>query len=313
MTDSKSKRGEFAKKYSYEYRLALIALFREAILEYKTNNHELGLLKNVIQDMSYYSNKHPDDLKGNFSKKLDNIILGRTDGSRVEDFEHIEHIEKFILHNLPHKISTLCTYTFLQKFDFFLKAFWSNLDLNIPTLPSFNYPDTLRDIQRSSDPDHFAEDNKRDNYKDFIYEVILENNEYTQDEERYYFYAEVKEQLGFTLCTFFKDSKKTMFHYGVYDTKKRTSIMRSARTGDAIMMNIDKPDDSYIASIGRQNHTFVGGGIKFNETLFDSENNDQVYVKLQVINSKEVLYEEIKNIAKSHLSKLKNKKVDSHT
>ena len=102
------RRADFVKRSPYLYRLSVVTIFRDIYKQYeRLDNHPLGALKLVIRDMASYYDGHPDDLKGSFSKKLDNIIKGRTDGTRDEDIEHFELIEEFLWRHEPEEISML--------------------------------------------------------------------------------------------------------------------------------------------------------------------------------------------------------------
>ncbi len=118
------KRAEFVKRSPYLYRLAIVKVFRDTYAKYKkSEDHPLGSLKRIIQDMSSYYDGHPDDLKGGFSKKLENILSGKTEGTRGEDFEHFELIEDFLWRYEAEEIATLDIVNEVRYLEKFFKSF----------------------------------------------------------------------------------------------------------------------------------------------------------------------------------------------
>ena len=118
------KRAEFVKRSPYLYRLAIVKVFRDTYAKYKKiEDHPLGSLKCIIQEMSSYYDGHPDDLKGSFSKKLENILSGKTEGTRGEDFKHFELIEDFLWRYEADEISTLDIVNEVRYLEKFFKSF----------------------------------------------------------------------------------------------------------------------------------------------------------------------------------------------
>jgi len=102
------KRAALVKRSPYLYRVAVITVFRETYNKYRgVKDHPLGTLKLIIRDMTSYYDGHPEDLKGNFSKKLGNIISGKTDGTRDEDVDHFELIEHFLWMHETEEVAVL--------------------------------------------------------------------------------------------------------------------------------------------------------------------------------------------------------------
>lgn len=222
----KEKRTALAKRSPYLYRLSVISIFREAYNDNKKQTrHPLGSLKGIVKDMASYADCDPDDLKGSFSKKLDNILSGKTEGDRLEDVDHFELIEEFVWRHETEKVTALDIGHNLFFLNKFLQNFWDE-----PTRRKERSVDRL-EINTST--------------KSTIYEVISPLKKDKRDYSKFgildFYLAIIKpEKLDINIALLFRNDDISSVYYGIYLEDQYHLITRSVRYKNPMCFSIDQ-------------------------------------------------------------------------
>lgn len=256
------RRAEFVKRSPYFYRLSVVTVFRDIYDQYeKCDNHPLGSLKLIIRDMASYYDGHPDDLKGNFSKKLDNIIKGRTDGTRDEDIEHFELIEGFLWRHEPEIISTL---DIVNEVNHLAKFFTSFIK---PKMVKQRRVDASLDIGKTNET--YMEDEgkliilktiEEGHIFKFIHTSESERKQYRLTKNRhateslidnYYLAIKKSRFIDEKIAILFSDSMQSEFCFGCYLEKNNLLIMKHHQTQKPIFLEYLKAQITMPGDIGK--------------------------------------------------------------
>jgi hypothetical protein len=244
MTDKSSleyRRADFVKRSPYLYRLSVVTVFRDIYKQYKRiDDHPLGALKYIIQDMASYYDGHPDELKGSFSKKLGNILSGETEGTRNEDIDHFELIEEFLWRHEPEEISML---EIVNEVNYLAKFFTS---FTKPKMVKQSRVDARLDIGKTNDT--YMEDEgkliilktiEEGHVFKFIHTSESERKQYRLTKNRHVveslidnYYLAIKKSrfIDEKIAILFSDSLQSEFCFGCYLEKNNLLIMKHHQT-----------------------------------------------------------------------------------
>ncbi len=228
------KSAELVKRSPYLYRLAVITVFRNAYDKFKKEDHPFSSLKAMIQDMASYSDMHPEDLKGNFSKKMGNILSEISEGTRFEDVEHFVLIEQFVWRHAADEIAGLNIRHHLSFLENLLQEFWGT-----KTHKSFGQPregvPSLSDIDSASiyEFDFINIIGKLDDRKEESY--YSSNNDYG----KYCLAIKSLDDFNFDLAIIFREAEIPMLYFGIYFREKNYLMMRSFRYKQPLCINVD--------------------------------------------------------------------------
>lgn len=236
-TSVRDKGAELVKRTSYFYRLAIVTLFKKKTREFRVSDgHPFGSLKGIIQEMGSFYDGYPDDLKGSFSKKLDNIISGRTEGARYEDVEHFLLIEQFLLHHAPEELSKINLKQQLLSLANILDEFWGGR-----LQQSFGQPVTgvqhLYGVESESiyEIDFIQFDGDLNNRKEQSHYDIKNGN-------RYCIATKSIDNSKYELAILFRESEIPALHFGVYLKEKSYFVFRSFRHKQPMCLYLDYPE-----------------------------------------------------------------------
>ena len=237
MMDNKTyqqKSAELVKRSPYLYRLAVIKVFRDAYDKFKKEDHPFGSLKGIIQDMATYSDMHPEDLKGNFSKKIGNILSEKTKGARFEDVEHFVLIEQFVWRHAADEIYELNIRHHLSFLKNLLEEFWgakmqksldqplegvlSLLDIDGANIYEFDFINITENMDERKEESYYNSNN---------------------DHRRFYLAIKSLDDFNFDLAILFQESEIPMLYFGIYFRQKNYLMMRSFRNKQPLCINVD--------------------------------------------------------------------------
>lgn len=239
-TGIREKSAALAKRTSYFYRLAVVSLFREKAKEFRAQDkHPFGSLKGILQDMASLHDGHPDDLKGSFSKKLENIISGRTQGAKYDDAEHFLLIEKFLLEHVPEQISQIDLRQQLYSLGNMLDEFWGgrlqrSFGQPVKGVPNLKYleSETVYELDFIS-----VEKNQDERVEASFYE--------SNDSAKYYIALKSFGESNCDLAIFFRESEIPMLYFGMYLKKKSYFIFRSFRHEQPMCLYLNNPEKGH--------------------------------------------------------------------
>lgn len=236
----REKGAELVKRTSYFYRLAIVTLFKKKTREFRAKDgHPFGSLKGIIQEMSSFYDGYPDDLKGSFSKKLDNIISGRTEGARYEDVEHFLLIENFLLQHAPEELSKINLKQQLLSLANMLNEFWGGRLQRSFGEPAESVQHLLDiDSDKIYEIDFIEIEGKLNERQEKSYYGLNTNS-------RYYIANKPTENSKHDLSILFREAETPMLYYGVYLKDMSYFVFRSFRHEQPMCLYLDYPEKGH--------------------------------------------------------------------